>query len=482
MTTQPSARRRASAGLTALLCAVVATATLGAAPAAAAPPANDARTTPQAVATLPATLRGTTAEATLEPDEPASICGRAIKGSVWYSFTATSTRSVIIALDAAGDMDATLDVFARQRSQLSPVACRPTGSRGESTIDLDVESGTSYLVRVAPLSNSVAEAFSLLLVEPDRPARAPGPRLPASGTAATVDRFANPDDAWSTTLQRGRTYRLNFVTKGRGCARVSLHPPGSGFGSGLLQRHCDAHVVFAAPESGRYSIHVEAPRASRQALAYRLRVGPALTDDTAPGLRLAEDRPVRGTLTGSELDALDLYRFSVVRRSDLRLSVRARGDLTLDLRTTNGRRLAFGSFLDRRLNRGHYFVAVRSLDGADSSYVLRRVTRAITSAATLIDGRRHRSVPAGRSVVLSVAVRPSVSGRASMLVERFDPIDGWLFHARFRPAVASGRAAVTFRPPSVGRWRLTGEFDGTRIASPSDGGRASLVVTEPVTG
>ncbi|MGH8892057.1 MAG: hypothetical protein ACRDWY_01920 [Actinomycetes bacterium] len=457
---------------------------MSAGPASATPPGNDARSAPQAIGALPATIRATTVEATLEPDEPFSGCGRALKGSVWFSFTAATARSVLLAFDAAGDMDAAVDVFLRQRSQLTPVDCRLSDARGEATIDVDVAEGANYLVRVAPLSNSVADAFSLLVVEPDRPAQPPGPRLAASGVAATVDRFANPDDAWSTTLQQGRTYRLNFVTKGDGCAAVAVYRPGlkSFGGSAVVERTCDAHVVFAAPESGRYSIHVRAPRASRLKLPYRLRVGVALADDTAPGIRLLNDRAVNGSLTGSELDALDLYRFSVVRRSDLRLRLRTKRDLQLTLLTAGGRRLGSGSFIDRRMKRGRYYVAVRALDGADGSYSLKRVTRTITSARTLVDRQRSRTVPAGRSVVLSVAVRPSVSGRASMLVERFDPIDGWLFYTRFHPAVVGGRASVTFRPPTVGRWRVTGDFDGTRTASPSAGGTATLLVTEPLTG
>lgn len=461
----------------------MATATVSAGPAAAAPPGNDARTAPQAVGPLPATIHGTTVEATLEPDEPFPACGRPLKGSVWYSFTSSTARSVILALNAAGDMDAALDVFSRQRSQLTPLTCQLSDARGEATIDLDVEQGASYLVRVASLSNSVSDAFSLLVVEPDRPAQPPGPRLPAAGVAATVDRFANPDDAWSTTLQRGRTYRMNFVTNGDGCAAVSVYRPGvKRFqGSPLVERSCDAHVVFAAPESGRYSILVEAPRASRQQLTYRLRLGRALADDTAPGIQLANDRAVRGSLAGSELDALDLYRFSVLRRSDLRLRLRTKGELQLTLLTAGGRRLGNGSFIDRRMARGHYYVAVRAVDGANGSYVLKRVIRTITSAKMLVDGRSKRSAPEGRSVQLSVVVRPAVSGRASMLVERFDPIDGWLFHARYHPTVVGGRASVSFRPPSVGSWRVTGEYDGTPIASPSFGGTATLVVTEPLT-
>lgn len=472
--------RRLAAATTVL----VALAMVSGGPASAAPPGNDARSAPQSVGALPATIRATTVEATLEPDEPPSRCGRALKGSVWYSFTATTARSVLLAFDAAGDMDAAVDVFLRQRSQLTPLDCQLTDARGEATIDVDVAEGSSYLVRVAPLSNSVADAFSLVVVEPDRPAQPPGPRLATTGVAATVDRFANPDDAWSTTLQQGRTYRLNFVTKGDGCAAVAVYRPGvkSFGGSALVERSCDAHAVFAAPESGLYSIHVRAPRASRLKLPYRLRIGLARADDTAPGIRLLNDRTVNGSLHGSELDALDLYRFSVVRRSDLLLRLRAKRNFQLTLLSAGGRRLDNGSFIDRRMKRGRYYVAVRALDGADGSYSLKRVTRAITTARTLVDGQRSRTVPEGRSVVLSVAVQPAVGGRASMLVERFDPIDGWLFHARYHPAVVGGRGSVSFRPPSVGRWRVTGEYEGTPTASPSDGGTATLLVTEPLTG
>jgi len=473
-------RARRARALAASTTTLLALSLLGAAPASAAAPANDARTAPQALA-LPTTVQGTTVEATLEPDEPASACGRALKGSVWYAFTSTTSRSVILALDAAGDMDAAVDVFLRQRSQLTSVTCQLTNSRGEATVDIDVAEDAAYLVRIAPLSNSVADRFSLLAVVPDRPANAPGPLLPAGGVARTVDRFANPDDAWSVRLQRGRTYRMNFVTKGEGCASMSLHRPKTGFGSAVLRRQCDAHAVFAAATTGRYSFHIEAPRATRATLRYRLRVGPALADDTAPGIRLPNDQAMRGRLTGSELDALDLYRFDVLRRSDLRLHLGSRADLEVTLLSAGGKRLGSGTSVDRRLPQGRYFVAVRALDGSDGSYVLRRVVRTITTARTLIDGQRSRTVTRGATVQLAVVVQPAVAGRASMLVERFDPIDGWLFHARYQPMVFGGRGAISFRPPSVGRWRVTGSFVGTRTASPSDGGTATLLVAEPLT-
>src|SRR3954462_14608136 len=94
------------------LAAVVVFAAL-AVPAYAAPPPNDARAAPQALS-LPATVPGTTVDATLDPDEPPAACAP-IKGSVWYSFTAAADRDLLVALDAAGDMDAVVELFVRQR-------------------------------------------------------------------------------------------------------------------------------------------------------------------------------------------------------------------------------------------------------------------------------------------------------------------------------------------------------------------------------
>ena len=281
-------------------------------------------------------------------------------------------------------------------------------------------------------------------------------------------------------LRAGRTYRINTVTPGSGCARVSLHGPNaSGFGDALKSLGCDRHIVFTPADSGVYTLLVQAPRASRQRLPYRLRVGRAQTDDTAPGLSLADDRAVRGTLKGSELDALDLYRFTIDERADVRMRLNTGADFELVLLDEKGnRRGTASSQLERRLRPGRYFLAVRSEDGADGSYTLRRVTRAITRSSMLADGSRATTVGFGSSVALALDVTPDVDGRATMVVERFDPLAGWLFDARLRPAVRGGRAVVSFRPPRLGRWRVTGAFDGTRHASPSDGGTARFRVGE----
>src|SRR5215207_8979422 len=418
-------------------------------------PPNDARTAPQELGPLPALARGTTAEATLEEDEPGSACGP-IKNSVWFSFTAPSSRELLVALDAAGDLDATLEVFARQRSQLTSLTCQMTNRRGEATIDADPTASTTYLVRVAPLANSVDDRFSLRVVLPDEPARPPGVHLPAAGGSGKLDRFANPDDAWSTRMLEGRTYRINLVTSGQGCVHVALYAAGSFRGDPAQSLACDDHTVFAAPASGRYTLHVRAPRASRVQLPYRLRVGPAGRDDSAPAVVLSDDRRVTGSLAGNELDALDLYRFTLARRSDLRVRLSTTHGFDLRLLSDGGRRLACscGSTgskeLTRRLSPGRYFIAVRAGDGAHGKYVLSRLARTITRSSVLVDGDRSATVAPGSTVALTLRVTPTVNGRAIMLIERYDPLSGWLFHSRHRRHVSNTGATVSFRPPFIG--------------------------------
>jgi hypothetical protein len=453
-----------------------------AAAARAAPPANDSRAAPQPLGALPALVRGTTVGATLEPDEPGAGCA-GIKGSVWYSFTAPTTRDLVVAVDAAGDMDAVVELFVRERSQITSVDCAVTDKRGLATLDDSAVAGTDYLIRVAPRDNSVADRFTLRVVVPDEPARPPGDPLPRSGASGRVDRLANPDDAWSTRLVAGRTYRVNLVTEGAGCVRVELFAPGEFGGSPERSLACDDFSVYTPPQSGRYSLRVQAPRGSRASWRYRLAVGRAGRDDSAPGVTLADDHKVSGSLHGGGLDALDLYRFTLDRRADLRLRMRTSANFDVRLLTEGGHRrgtLVGSGDMVRRLHPGRYFVAVSARDGANGRYVLSRLARVITSARTLVDGRHGAAVAPGAAVALALQVRPAVTGPATLVVERYDPLAGWLFHSRFRGHVSGTGMTVPFLPPSVGRWRVTGSYDGTRKSSPSDGGTARFTVVEPL--
>jgi hypothetical protein len=468
-----------------ILLALVAVAALPTA-ASAAPPPNDARTAAARLRSLPASVRGTTVEATVEKDELASTC-RTTKNSVWYTFTADTGRAILIAVDADGDLDAVVDVFERQRSQVTPLDCRPTNRRGAATIEIDATRGTSYYVRVGAVLNSVDDRFRLRVVTPDQPATFPGPRLPRKGARAAVDRLGNPDDAWAVRVRRGQTYRMNFVSSGGRCARAQLFTDADAFGDDPIRSlRCDGYTVFAAPADATYSVLVFAPRASRDRIAYRLRVGRAQADDTAPGVRLPNDVAVRDRLNGNALDAVDLYRFTVGRPSVLRLRLRTARDFDLRLIKDTGRRIAedrgFAGTkeIERRIRPGRFYAVVRARHGAAGRYALRRVVRTITHARMLVDGARGATVGPGRAVTLDLVVSPPVPGHAALLIERFDPLAGWLFNRRVVPSVIGGHGRLHWLPPTIGRWRVSGEFLGTRHAAPSDGGTVHVKVEEPL--
>ena len=43
-----------------------------------------------------------------------------------------------------------------------------------------------------------------------------------------------------------------------------------------------------------------------------------------------------------------------------------------------------------------------------------------------------------------------------------------------------GHGRMHFTPPSVGRWRIAGDYVGTRTAAPSSGGTVRVTVEEPL--
>ena len=454
-----------------------------AAPAAAqaqAPP-NDARKTPQRL-DVPATVPGTTRGSTLEADEPGSCAP--LRGSVFYEVAAKDSSRIVIRLQAAGDLDAVLDVFRRTRSQLEPVDCDVGDAQGRAQLTFQPAPDAIYLIRVGQRANSVEGDFRLDVFAPQPPPRPPGRPLPARGVTRALDAVQNTSDAWSRVLRAGTTYRLNFATIANGCASVAVYPPRTrSFEQAPPVRRvtCGGYRLFtpAAGEGGRYSFVVSAQPRRRGDQRYHLQIDRALTDDTGPGLPLGNFVPRRGSLRGGRIDAVDLYRFTIAERSDLRLTLR--GGFTMQLVGDAGRRLARSDDGEIRLqvSRGRYFVAVRARADQSGRYTLLRATRTITTASVRVGGADATRVPLGRTVTVAVSVDPEVSGRAAVTIERFDPLAGWQFHRLVSVPVAAGTGRYAFTPPSVGRWRVNAAFVGTRTAAPSETGYVDVVVDEP---
>ena len=455
--------------------------------AAADPPPNDSRQAPQLIDGLPARISGTTVDATTEPDDPFSSCGGA-ENSVFYEFRAGADGRIMLRLQADGDLDAAIDVFRRNRSQLESMRCAATDEEGAAAVGIDVTADTTYLVRVAERPNSESGTFTLQLDRATPAARPPGAPLPAGGRRDSVDLVLNPSDAWSVALRAGRTYRVNLDTNGA-CIQLALYRPGvKRFGGrAKVVRGCGGYFTFTPrpKQAGVYSLLVEAGSGGGP-LPYSLMVAEAGRDDTAPGIFIRNDSRSTGELSTNRIDVVDLYRFDVKRRSTLDLGLRTSKRFDLVLLDDRGKRLecACGGRGDksiaRRIPRGRYFAAVRGRPGSAGAYTLTRLSRVITQTRIRIDGGRSSQARPGETVSVQVSLGPPVNGPVNIVIERFDPLAGWLFVSRTRVRAVAGRAVMPFTPPEVGRWRAHARYLGTRRSAPSGTRYARLLVARPL--
>ena len=393
--------------------------------------------------------------------------------SVWYRSAAPARGADIVRVDAAGDLDAKVDIFKRNRSKLSFEDCADTDKRGLATVNAsDLEPGGDYAIRVGKQLGSVADTFKMQVLIPSPPAQPPGKRLPNNGVKQKVNRLTNPSEAYWLNMRAGVTMRLSLSS--RYCNALEVFGPGTkSFNNDPIKRlRCGGYTLFTPTESGRHFLVVNAAR-DRDTQPYRLQTAIARQNDTTPGVFIRNNAEVAGKLDG-RLNSSDLYRFDVTSKSTLRLKVTGGPDMVVT--RANGRRIDGGSFVERTVRAGRYFVAVQG----SSNYTLRRVSRTITTANIRFNGRKNAVIRPGSSTALAIRVRPNVSGRATMVVERFDPIDGWQFQRRFAVQVSSGIGKVTYRPPSVGRYRAYGTFRGSKTAAADETRVSRLRVQGPL--
>jgi hypothetical protein len=440
-------------------------------PASAAPPANDARGA-ATVISPPGGADGTTAGATLESGESPTLSGESVAGSVWYTFRTPQARRVVVRLRAGGDLDAGFELYRRARSQLPLEQSRLTGEDGRADLIFDSRAGATYLLRVAQRANSVAGPFRLDIYLPRLFPPAPGARLPAAGVAGRVDGLDNAADAYSAVLHAGVTYRVNLANLSRQRLALSVFAPGTTSFQNASPVRTGSYLLItpAADEGGRYSFLVSGSRVT-SSQSYRLRLGRAGRDDQYPGDVLPNQRAVHGTLNALGLDAVDVYRFDIVHRSTVAITLNTAGDNGVDLRlrTAGGRSVASdtgsvgGASLERTLQPGRYALQVRARRSTRGRYTLRRNARTFTRLRIGGGG----TVAPGAPVSLRLTLTPGESGPARVTLERLDPFAGWLFARRVRATIVNGTGTIVFRPPTLGRWRARAEYLGTRTAQPS---------------
>ncbi len=395
---------------------------------------------------------------------------------------AATNGRLILTLTAAGDLDATLDAYLQQRSQLTREDSDVTDAKGEASVSVRVRAGQAYLVRVAQRVGSVAGTFKLVFDAAAPEVSPPGRLLGRHGASDTLDRVLKPADAFSYRMRAGTTYRINFIgvalpgvdEEDQPACRTQLdvYAPGTrDFADDPVRGlDCGSYVLFTPGrgESGRYPLRVLAPSFARGPQRFHLQIAPAEASDTAPGLPLTNHARAHGALRGSGVDRVDLYRFTVTKRSLLKLGVSgASDDLTLRLRNDRGHLVASSDGeISRRVRPGRYFVSVSAGPGVDTRYVLLRSSRTITSTRI--------SVSRGGG---TVRVNPGVAGTARVTVERLDPEFGWQYVRTVNVHVGGGRGSFALGATAVGRWRVRAEYLGTRDCAPSASGFAQVLVT-----
>jgi len=123
--------------------------------------------------------------------------------------------------------------------------------------------------------------------------------------------------------------------------------------------------------------------------------------------------------------------------------------------------------LRQQVGPGHYFALVRAGRRTSGAYSFSVAVREITFTSVALSSRY---VAAGGAVMISVRVAVA-AGPVKVEIDRFDPLQGWVF-ARLIHAVVGrgGSAAIGWTPPAPGRWRARAAFAGTAAASPSSSG------------
>lgn len=476
-------------GLTLAASAVLVAGAAGTAPGAPVP------SNAQELSTMPAAVHDI-ADGKLRKDAPAITCA-SVAGVKWYTLQAPRRGAMVARLAARGELDGALAVYRIVRSQRLPVLCASTNRHGRARLAWYAYREGSYLIGVARRTGSAAGPFDLNVLAAEPAERPPGSVLSGGVARSTINPVLDTYDAWAVQMQRGVTYRLNLTTPwSKGCIGYRLfHQPTSSFvhAKAVAASECGGYSTFTPgiDGGGAYSIVVGTYAGDPIDHAYRLEVGAAAPDDTAPGVKLENGEYVTGTLSGRELDVIDMYRFGVPRTNQLTtIELHQKANVGFDLlvldetgKTVAAIRQGRGlQALRLHIPDGRYYAVLKSRRGASGSYGLQVRVRDVTTTSIAAAGTQYLESPPGTSLPLTVQVASaSHGGRVVVEIDHFDPIARWHYAGTIQGAVtASGVFSTGWLPPSVGHFRARARFLANPYSSFSESGYVRMHVIEPL--
>ena len=449
----------------------------------------------QALTSVPAVVHDV-ADGKLRKDAPTITCA-SVAGVKWYTVRAPRRGAMVARLAARGELDGALSVYRIVRSQRIPVLCAATNRHGRARLAWYAYSEGSYLIGVGRRTDSAVGPFDLNVLAAEPAERPPGAALTSGVARSTINPVLDAYDAWAVQMQRGVTYRLNLTTPwSKGCIGYRLvHQPASSFAHAtpVAVSECGGYSTFTPgiDGGGAYSVVVAATGGDPVDHAYRLEVGAAAADDTAPGIKLENGEYVTGTLSGRELDVVDMYRFGVPRPNQLTtIELHQKANVGFDLHVLDetGQRVAaiqHGHGLQAlrvHLPDGRYYAVLESRRGVSGSYGLQVRVRDVTATSIAAGGTQYLESPPGVGLPLTVQVNAaSHGGRVVVEIDHFDPLARWHYASTIQGTVsASGVFSTSWLPPSVGHFRARARFLANPYSSFSESGYVRMHVIEPL--
>ena len=132
--------------------------------------------------------------------------------------------------------------------------------------------------------------FKLTLIAPEKPPVPTGVAASLNDGRGRLDPLQNPADAWSVSMQRGKTYRFCVLNTFGRCVSVSIYPTAT--------RSFEEQAPIAGTDCGRGRTWFFTPgpdgggtypvlvRAAGETTGYRLLIRLAKPDDIGPGALL----------------------------------------------------------------------------------------------------------------------------------------------------------------------------------------------------
>jgi hypothetical protein len=153
-------------------------------------PVNDNRANAQRLGAAPVSVGGTIVGATREVNDPGGCA--ATTNSVWYRLDGTGAGRLIVRLDAADEVDLTIVVLRRIRSETSFVTCRNTDAKGNADLSFGTADEGNCLFMVAQRSSSQPGGFRLSLLAPENREAYPGRQLRRAASRPRSTRCSTP--------------------------------------------------------------------------------------------------------------------------------------------------------------------------------------------------------------------------------------------------------------------------------------------------